>query len=73
MRWVALYRDPQKLTDKRKNTCKKLKYHIFKYDVPTLKNQGVRKKKMYHAVRKKKNVSGYQKENIALDLRQNGL
>ena len=30
MPWVTLYRDLQKLTDKRKNTCKKLKCHIFK-------------------------------------------
>ena len=70
MPWVTLYRDLQKLTDKRKNTCKKLKCHKH---VSTLKNQGVRKKKMYHAVRKKKNVSGCQKENIALDLRKKWL
>ena len=62
MRWVALYRDPQKLTDKRKNTCKKLKYHIFKDDVSNLKNQGVRKKKMYHAVRKKKKSQAVKKK-----------
>ena len=62
MPWVTLYRDPQKLTDKRKNTCKKLKYHIFKDDVPILKNQGVRKKKMYHAVRKKKMYQAIRKK-----------
>ena len=73
MPWVALYRDLQKLTDKRKNTCKELECHIFKGWRIHLEKSRCQKEKMYHAVRKKKNVSGCQKENIALDLRKKWL
>ena len=57
MPWVALYRDPQKLTDKRENMCKKGK-------VPYFQGWHTHVEKMYHAVRKKKNVSYCQKEKM---------
>ena len=76
MPWVALYRDLQKLTDKRKNTCKKLECHIFKgWRIHLEKSRCQKEKCIILSVKKKKKakkkkVSGCQKENIALDLRK---
>ena len=68
MPWVTLYRDLQKLTDKRKNTCKKLKCHIFKGWRIHLEKSRCQKEKNVSCCQKEKNVSGCQKENIALGL-----